>query len=120
MAMKNHKTVYLGTELKLKVGIEPMGDLHMSQYDFEIEAYCTDKSVVKASKKKDRETNKDVFTNLVAIDGDDNNYIALIDTSVTGVGKLKCRVVAYIPDRDFTDDVRTEVIVYDPDITIIK
>jgi hypothetical protein len=115
MAMKNHNTVYLGTELKLKVGIEPMGDLHMSQYDFEIEAYCTDKSVVKASKKED------ALTNLVAIDGDDDNYIALIDTSKIGVGKLKCRVVAYIPDTDFTDDgVRTEVVVMDTGITIVK
>lgn len=112
MAMKNHKTVYRDTELKLKVGIEPMGDLHMSQYDFEIEAYCNDKSVVKASKKGE------VLTNLVTLD--DDNYIALIDTSVTGVGKLKCRVVAYIPDTDFSDGLRTEVVVYDPDITIIK
>jgi hypothetical protein len=113
MAKKNHNTVYRDTELKLRVGIEPMGGLHMSQYDFDIEAYCNKKSVVTASKKGD------VLTNLVAIDGDEDSYIALIDTSVTGVGKLKCRVVAYIPDTDFIDDgVRTEVAVYDPDITI--
>jgi hypothetical protein len=115
MAMKNYNTVYLGTELKLRVGIEPMGDLHMSQYDFDIEVYCNEKSVVTASKKKG------VLTNLVAIDGDEDNYIALIDTSVIGVGKLKCRVVAYIPDTDFTDDgVRSEVVVTDTGITIVK
>ena len=113
--MKNNKTVHIPTELKLKVGIEPMGGLHMSQYDFEIEAYCNKKSVATSSKKGD------VLTNLVAIDGDDNSYIALIDTSVIGVGKLKCRVVAYIPDTDFTDDgVRTEVVVMDTGITIVK
>lgn len=113
--MKNNNTVYLGTELKLRVGIEPMGGLHMSEYDFEVEAYCNEKSVVTASKKEG------VLTNLVEIEDDDNNYIALIDTSVTGVGKLKCRVVAYIPDTDFTDDgVRTEVVVMDTGITILK
>lgn len=111
--MKNHNTVYLGTELKLKVGIEPMGGLHMSQYDFEIEAYCNKKSVATASKKGN------VLTNLVEYDAD--SYIALIDTAITGVGKLKCRVIAYIPDTDFIDDgVRTEVAVYDPDITIVE
>lgn len=111
--MKNHNTVYLGTELKLRVGIEPMGDLHMSQYDFDIEAYCNEKSVVTASKKGE------ALTNLVK--DDEDNYIALIDTSVIGVGKLKCRVVAYIPDTDFTDDgVRTEVTVTDTGITIVK
>ena len=119
--MKNHNTVYLGTELKLRVGIEPMGGLHMEDYNFDIEAYCNDKSVVKASKRKDPQTKEDVLTNLVAIDGDEDNYIALIDTSVIGVGKLKCRVVAYIPDTDFTDDgVRTEVVVMDTGITIVK
>ena len=114
MAMKNNKTVHIPTELKLKVGIEPMGGLHMSQYDFEIEAYCNKKSVATSSKKGD------VLTNLVAIDGDEDNYIALIDTSVTGAGNLKCRIVAYIPDTDFSDGLRTEVVVIDTGIPIVE
>lgn len=110
--MKNNNTVYLGTELKLKVGIEPMGDYHMKDYDFEIEAYCNEKSVVTASKKEG------VLTNLV--ENDEDSYLALIDTSKIGVGKLKCRVIAYIKDNDFSDLLRTEVDVKDTGITIVK
>ena len=112
MAMKNNNTVYLGTELKLKVGIEPMGGLHMSEYDFEVEAYCNEKSVVTASKKEG------VLTNLV--ENDEDSYLALIDTSKIGAGKLKCRVIAYIKDNDFSDFLRTEVDVKDTGITILK
>lgn len=112
MAMKNHNTVYLGTELKLKVNIEPMDGYHMDAYDFEVEAFCNDKSVATASKKDG------VLTNLVRHDED--NYLALIDTSIIGVGKLKCRVVAYLKDTDFSDGLRTEVVVMDTGITIVK
>lgn len=115
MAMKNHNTVYLGTDLKLKVSIAAMDGKHMSDYDFDIEAYCNENSVVTASKRGDS------LTNLAKIEGDNDSYLALIDTSAIGVGRLKCRVVAYIPDALFSDDgLRTEIDVVDTGITIIK
>lgn len=114
MAMKNHNTVYLGTELKLKVSIDPVDNHSMSTYNFDIEAYCNENSVVTASKRGD------VLTNLVSISGDTDAYLALVDTSIIGVGRLKCRVIAYIPDEDFPDDYRTEIDVLDPGIIIIK
>lgn len=112
MAMLNHNTVYLGTELKLNIHIEPIDGLSMEGYDFEVEVYCNPKKVAPASKKGT------LLTNLVYRDAD--NYIALIDTNIIGVGKMMCRVTAYIKDNDFADNLRTEVVVMDTGITIVK
>jgi hypothetical protein len=114
MAMLNHNTVYLGTELKLNIHIEPIDGLSMKMYDFEVEVYCNPKKIATASKKGD------ALTNLVSRDDDDNNYIALIDTNIIGVGKMMCKVTAYIKDNDFADNLRTEVVVMDTGITIVK
>jgi hypothetical protein len=51
---------------------------------------------------------------------DSNNYIVLVDTNEVGAGDLKCKVTAYIPDGDFPDELRTEVVNIDTGINIIK
>jgi hypothetical protein len=112
MAMLNHNTVYLGTELKLNIHIEPIDGLSMEKYDFEVEVYCNPKKVTTANKKGT------LLTNLLYRDPD--NYIALIDTNIIGVGKMMCKVTAYIKDNDFADNLRTEVVVMDTGITIVK
>lgn len=101
-------TVYLGTEMKLNISIEPIGGKTMDDYDFVVEFYCNPSKKV-AVKKNDmkREDNK--------------NFIACLDTSSLGPGKLKCKVIAEIPDGDFKDDEkRTEVQVVETGIEIIK
>ena len=112
MAMLNHNTVYLGTDLKLNIHIRPIDGLSMTMYDFEVEVYCNPKKIVTASKKDT------TLTNLVC--SDDDNYIALIDTNIIGVGKMMCKVTAYIKDEDFADKLRTEVAVMETGITIVK
>lgn len=99
--------VFLGTELKLNINIEPIGDVTMDDYDFEVEIYCSSKKVVDITKKE-------------AIRVDSNNYIILIDTNVVGAGDLKCKVIAYIPDNDFADGLRTEISIIDTGINIVK
>jgi hypothetical protein len=99
--------VFLGTELKLNVNIEPIGDVTMDNYEFEIEVYCSPKKSI-VIKKGD------------AIRIDESNYVILIDSEVVGAGDLKCKITAHIPDGDFEDNIRTEVIGIDTGINIVK
>lgn len=99
--------VFLGTEIKLNVSIKPIADLTMDDYDFTIDAYCTISKMVTVSKAQ-------------AIRIDESNYVVLIDTAQTGAGRLRCKVKAEIPDEDFDDRLRTEIVVVDTGIEIIK
>lgn len=101
--------VFLGTELKLNINIEPIGEMSMSDYDFNIELICG------SFKKRNIVINK-MDAKMV----DDNNYIVCFDTTDLGVGNLICRVTAYIPDGDFKDGKRTEVTEINTGIEIIK
>ena len=99
--------VFLGTELKLNINIEPIGTVTMDTYNFEVEVYCSPKKTI-IVKKND------------AIRIDESNYVILIDTNVVGAGDLKCKVTAQVPDADFSDMIRTEVVAMDTGIKIIK
>lgn len=101
--------VFIGTELKLNINIEPMGGMSMSDYDFDIELIC-------GSFKKQ----SIVISKMDAKKVDDDNYIVCFDTTDLGVGNLTCKVTAYIPDGDFKDGKRTEVTEINTGIEIIK
>ena len=92
--------IYIGTEAKLNISVEPMEGAVMDNYDFECEFYCLPNRRL-------------VFGKEQLIRVDENNYIAVIDTKPLGVGMLKCKVTAYLPDADCEDGVRTEVILID-------
>ena len=104
--------VFLGTEIKLNIHIDPIGELTMADYDFTVEVYC--------SAKKSLIINKSNTTLAKPVEGVENDYIILIDTSEIGTGNLKCKVTAYIPDNDFEDEERTEVSIIDTGIEIVK
>jgi hypothetical protein len=105
MATKND--IFLGTELKLNIHIEPIGDMSMDDYNFDVEVYCSPKKVITAAKNEMKRV-------------DEDNYIVLVDTDVVGTGDLKCRITAYIPDADFGDAIRTEVQIVDTGINVVK
>lgn len=84
-----------------------MNGITMDSYDFNVEAYCTRRRSLYISKQD-------------TIRIDDSNYVVRIDTSEIGVGDLKLLIKALIPDEDFDDKVRTEVIVVDTNITVAK
>lgn len=100
--------VILGTEMKLNVDIDPVGDIHASGYNFTVDFFCSTKKVKRYLKE-----------DLLPID--DDNFIALLDTTEVGAGELKCRITAYIPDEDFENDgTRTEVLDIVTDYNIVK
>lgn len=79
----------------------------MDDYNFEVEVYCSPKRPITIPK-----------ANAIRIDSD--NYVVLVDTNVVGAGDLKCKVTAQVPDGDFPDLLRTEVVCIDTGINIIK
>lgn len=103
------KKVFIGTELKLNINIDPMGGVTMDEYEFEIELSCG------AFKSRGIVVNKSQTKRI-----DSDNYIVCFDTNDVGTGKLRCRVTAYIPDEDFKDGKRTEVVEIDTGIEIVK
>lgn len=124
--MEDNNTVFLGTEIKLKISIDPTitaaldngkiveKTITMSEYNFTIDFYCNSKKVIVASKKDD------TLVNLMKLEDDNNSYIAFINTGDLDAGLLKCKITAYIPDEHFEDKIRTEVQIKDTGINIIK
>lgn len=54
------------------------------------------------------------------IKADDDNYVACVDSTKLGIGKIMCRVTAYIPDADFEDGLRKEVETVETNVTITR
>lgn len=102
-----NNTIGLGTKPKLNINIEPIGEVTMDDYDFEVDIYCSLKRV-QTTKKED------------AIRVDENNYIVLVDSNLLGHGDVKAKVTAYIPDDDFDDGIRPEVAYVATDLVIVK
>lgn len=101
--------VYLGTELKLNINIEPIDEMTMDDYNFNVELICG------LLKKTSKVISKDKAKRI-----DQDNYMVCFNTDDLGVGKLRCKVTAYLPDGDFEDSLRTEITETDTEIEIIK
>lgn len=100
--------VFLGSEMKLKIGIEPIGGKTMDEYNFDCEFYCFPNRKMRVTKRE-------------MARGDENNYYALLDTRQLGTGMLKAKITAYVPDTYGGDDwVRTEVTTVETGICIIR
>ena len=95
----------IGTELKINIHVEPIGGLSMDDYDFQADFYVYRNRKVSVRKEE-------------MIRVDENDYIAIVDTERTGMGKIRMRLTAYVPDEDLPDGLRTEIATVDTDITI--
>ena len=98
--------VYEGTELKLNVSIDKIAGYTMDDYDFIAEFYCSQNRKLRLEKS-------------ALIRTDAANYSAVVDTRSLGVGVLKCKITAFLPDADCADGVRTEVCLMDTGINIV-
>lgn len=96
-----------GTELKMNVHIDPMDGVSMEMYDFECMFYIYPNRACKVSK-----------ADMIRLDAD--NYVAMVDTTRMGSGKIMLRITAYVPDADFPDGLRTEVVTIDTGVTIYR
>lgn len=88
----------LGTEFTLNVHLEPIDGYHMEDYDFECEFFVLASKSVVIKKKDMQKVDKD-------------NYIAVLEKDNAlkiGKGQINAMVTAYIPDTNYSDDVRQE------------
>lgn len=92
----DNSVIGLGTELKINVNIEPIGNLHMSDYDFTAKFFTRAVKPVVVNKSD-------------MVQEDDDNYIALVDTRQMTAGMVQMVIQAEIPDADFKDGLRTEI-----------
>ena len=51
---------------------------------------------------------------------DDDNYVIKVSTEKIGVGVIKCKITAELPDLDFSDNKRIEVEIINTGIEIVK
>lgn len=104
---KQNKNSISGSQIKLNVNIDPLGDLHMEDYEFECKFYIFPKKFIIINKSE-----------MVKIDSD--NYVVLVDTTDLGVGRLHMMLTAQIPDEDFGNEIRREVACVDTGIDIVN
>lgn len=95
-----------GTELKINLHMEPMGEIHLSGCEFSLQAYATGRGY---------EIRKEQ-----CIQVDDDNYIVLVDTAKTGAGAIKLKMTIDLPDADFNDGKRREVLLITTNISVGK
>ena len=99
--------VFKGSDLKLNIHIEPLGELTMDDYDWYVECYCSNETPIKITKGQARRV-------------DENNFIIALNTQQLSIGPLQCVITAYIPDEDFDDKLRTEISRINTNINIIN
>lgn len=88
--MNTENNVFIGTELKLTLSISPIEGVSMSDYNWEVDVFTSSKKVI-TLKKED------------CVYLDDDSYLLLINSEDLGIGEIKCKVTAYIPDEHFQD-----------------
>lgn len=97
----------IGTQLKLNIHIDPLGSVHMDDYDFECKFFVFQNKNVTITKEQ-----------MVKLDSD--NYLVMVDTATLGIGNLHMTLTAYIPDYDFKGTTRKEVVCVPTNIIIVK
>lgn len=97
----------VGTEYKINVKMEPMGEIHLANCEFEAQFYTSPLKGQIIPKSK-----------MIEVDSD--KYLALVDSKETGPGELMMRISIDLPDADFNDGARTEVHVINTGIRIDK
>lgn len=107
MSKVNKNTSISGTQIKINIHIDPLGSLHMSSYEFECKFYVFPKKSVTIKKAE-----------MVKVDND--NYLALVDTTDLGIGRLHMSLTAQIPDEDFGNSTRREIACVDTEIDIVN
>ena len=107
ICQKDKGEVCQGGDLKMNIHLEPIDGYTMDTYNFICVAYCSINKKIIAKKQECKRV-------------DANNYIMLIDTNLLTTGDLRILVLADIPDADMPDLIRTEPVLIDTQLRIVK
>lgn len=97
----------LGTDLKISINVHPIGGVHLSECDFSCTFFVNPANSITLSKSEMKKVDSDTF-------------IALVDSSLLGIGSVKMTIEIEVPDADFPDSTRTEIETLCTGITIRK
>lgn len=103
------KLIGSGTQVKLEVSNQPIGELTMDDYYFELEAYTT------AGGRRTQLIKKDETVRKAS-----DRYAFIVDTSLLGTGELWIDQTAFIPDADAPGGTRKEVSINFTNMIVIK
>ena len=100
-------TYTIGSQIKILIAASLPDNLTLFDVDFDVVVYNDDKK----DKKKDYAKKDCILT-------DEMDYVVLIDSDELGVGTYMVKLTVYIPDTDFPDGKRKEVIRINPNVKV--
>lgn len=101
----NDDTIDYGSEFKLNVSMETIDGYHMGEIDFQCTFFTPGFDGVVLDK-----------SDMVEIDAD--NYVAPLCAKDIGLGELMVKYECDVPDNDFGDSLRHEVITVSTNLMI--
>lgn len=100
-------TYTIGSQIKILIAASLPDNLTLFDVDFDVVVYNDDK---KDQQKKYKKTE--------CILTDESDYVVLLDSDELGVGTYMVKLTVYIPDTDFPDGHRKEVIRINPNVKV--
>lgn len=108
---KNYMPPSVGTILKIAVTADVGDDTHLSDNDVDFE--CT-------FYPENRHSQKMTFKKSEMYMIGDDTYVAVVDTSIIGVGKYYCLLNVWIPDADVESGFRKESVRFPTGINVVN
>jgi len=99
----------VGTELKICVTADIGEFLHLDDVDFTVTVYNDGNYPKELVFEK---------SELVAVDKD--NYIAVVNTELIGIGNYWCKLECKLPDADCPDGYRDEIVRFPTYIKVVR
>lgn len=99
-------SIQYGTEFKLNVNMEEIDGYSMGDVDFVCYFYTSSSTVVEIEKAD-------------MIEVDEDNYVAVLSSEDIGYGFITIKYEADIPDADFDDGLRHEVVIIKTPLRIV-
>lgn len=100
-------TYTIGSQIKILIAASLPDNLTLFDADFEVVVYNDDKK----DKQKAYKKTECILT-------DERDYVVLVDSEELGVGTYMVKLTVYIPDTDFPDGRRKEVIRINPNVKV--
>lgn len=95
----------IGSQFKINVHLEPINDIHLDSCSFVCTFFTSSNKYITIDKKDMKKV-------------DEDNYVALIDSSLLSVGNIKMTINIDIPDKDFPSGYRKEIKTVNTNIVI--
>lgn len=101
----------VGSKEKINIYANIGSGLHLSDVDFKVSLFTKSNF----AKSNNIDYNKE---DLIKVD--DDNYLAPLDTEILGPGEYMVRLHVYVPDADFENGIRDEIVVFPTGLVVTR